>query len=144
MKPLLLLALCACATARSFTAADRSDVSAVLEAQVAAWNREDLAGYMDKYARSEQLVFTSAGKVRRGWQATYDAFRTKYATAPGTMGQLQFEVLQIDPAGADGCVVLGRWTLTSGAHPATGLFTVVLERQAAGWRVIHDHTSADP
>lgn len=130
--------------ARAFTDGDRADVEATLAAQAEAWNREDLDGFMDKYTRSDQLVFTSGGKVRRGWQATYDAFSTKYATAPGTMGQLQFEVLQVDPAGADGCVVLGRWTLTSGAHPATGLFSVVLERQAAGWRVIHDHTSADP
>jgi ketosteroid isomerase-like protein len=144
MKSLVLIALCGCATAHSFTPADRAAVTATLEAQVAAWNREDIAGFMDKYARSDQLVFTSGGKIRRGWQATYDAFRTKYATAPGTMGQLQFEVLQIDPAGADGCVVLGRWTLVSGAHPATGIFSVVLERQSQGWRVIHDHTSADP
>lgn len=165
MRPLALLLLVACGAARhpdpvgaptvvqhanghdaarAFTDGDRADVEATLAAQAAAWNRGDLDGFMDKYARTDRLVFTSGGKIRRGWQATYDAFRTKYATAPGTMGTLTFDVLQVDPAGADGCIVLGRWTLVSGAHPATGLFSVVLERQAGGWRVIHDHTSADP
>lgn len=139
-----LVVMCGCATSGAFTPADRVAVTATLEAQVAAWNREDLVGYMNGYARTDRLVFTSGGRIRRGWQATYDAYKTKYASAPGTMGQLAFEILQIDPDGADGAVVLGRWTLTSGAHPATGLFSVVLERQADGWRVIHDHTSADP
>lgn len=135
---------CACGASARFTPADRAAVTGVLDAQVAAWNRGDLAAYMAGYARSDALVFTSGGKVRRGWQAAYDAYRTRYATDPTAMGQLGFEVLEVAPVGADAAVVLGRWVLTRSPADGSGVFSLVLARRPEGWRVIHDHTSADP
>ena len=146
MKLLCLLLVVACAASppvRRFEATDKSSVTGVLAAQAAAWNRSDLDGYMAGYAKTDDLVFTSGGKIRRGWQATYDAFKVKYATSPGSMGKLVFEVLEVTPVGADGAIVLGRWTLTEAEHPGTGVFTVVLERRAEGWKIVHDHTSSD-
>lgn len=113
----------------------------VLHDQAAAWNRGDLAGYMAGYANTPALVFTSGGKVRRGWQEAFDYYQAKYARNPAAMGKLAFAVMQVDAIGADGAVVLGTWTLTSSERPATGVFSVVLERGAQGWRIIHDHTS---
>ena len=40
-------------------------------------------------------------------------------------------------------IVLGRWKLTETPNAGSGVFSVVLERRPEGWRVIHDHTSAD-
>jgi ketosteroid isomerase-like protein len=114
----------------------------VLDAQVSAWNRGDLAGYMAGYARTEGLVFTSGGKIRRGWQATFDAFQQRYAKDPAAMGKLSFEVISIDPLGADGAVVLGHWVLTGSPSDGAGIFSVVLERRPEGWKIIHDHTSS--
>jgi uncharacterized protein (TIGR02246 family) len=139
----VLLAFGACATQRTFTAADRSSVEAVLTTQAAAWNRGDLDAYMAGYARTGDLVFTSGGKVRRGWDETIEKYRAKYGTDPSTMGHLAFELLDVHPLGADGAVVLGRWTLTDTPNAAGGIFTVVLERRPEGWRVVHDHTSVD-
>lgn len=142
---LVLLVACAHAPAvRTFTAMDKTSVTGILGAQAAAWNRGDLAGYMDGYARTDALVFTSGGKIRKGWQATFDAYKAKYDTAPGTMGHLAFEILQVDNLGADGAVVLGRWSLTEAEHPGSGVFTVILERRPEGWKIVHDHTSSDP
>jgi len=143
----LLIAVVACASAppvRRFEAMDRTAVTAVLEQQVAAWNRGDLAGYMAGYAKTDALVFTSGGKVRTGWQATFDTYQAKYGVAPSTMGKLAFAITQVDAIGADGAVVLGTWTLTDSDHPGTGVFSVVLERRPEGWRIIHDHTSLAP
>lgn len=139
-----LVALAACASAppvRRFEPVDRTAVTRVLDDQAAAWNRGDLAGYMAGYANTEALVFTSGGKVRTGWQATYDTYAKKYGSAPETMGRLRFEVTRVDPVGADGVVVLGTWTLTDSEHPGTGVFSVVLERRPDGWKIVHDHTS---
>ncbi len=36
-----------------------------------------------------------------------------------------------------------RWSL-DGPNAGSGVFSVVLERRADGWKVIHDHTSSDP
>lgn len=124
-----------------FEPGDRAAITAVLGSQIEAWNRGDLRGYMDGYARSPSLVFTSGGNVRRGWQDAFDHYQARYATDSKAMGTLAFVIDSIDPVGADGAVVLGRWDLTGTAHPGRGVFTVVLERRAEGWRIIHDHTS---
>lgn len=117
---------------------------AVLEAQQQAWNRGDLAGYMRGYLQSDALVFTSGGKIRRGWAETYAKYRARYGSDPSTMGQLAFEILDVQPLGADGAIVLGRWRLTDTPAAGSGVFSVALERTPTGWLVVHDHTSSDP
>lgn len=142
---LLTIVLAACATPRAtFTAADRAAVTAVLDAQVAAWNRGDLEEYMAGYVKSDELVFTSGGNIRRGWDETLAKYRARYGSDPSTMGTLGFEILGVQPLGADGAVVLGRWQLTDTPEAGGGIFSVVLERRPEGWRVVHDHTSSDP
>lgn len=123
---------------------DRAAIAAVLDRQVAAWNRGDLAGYMEGYARTPALVFTSGGNIRRGWQEAFDHFQARYATDPKAMGTLAFQIDSIDPVGADGAVVLAHWELTGTAHAGRGVFTLVVERRPEGWRIIHDHTSVSP
>lgn len=144
----LLCATAACAahtaSVRRFEPSDRAAITAVLEAQVAAWNRGDLAAYMTGYAKTESLVFTSGSKVRRGWQQTFDAYQTRYAQDKSGMGQLAFELASIDALGADGAVVLGTWILTASPHDGRGIFSVIFERRPEGWRIVHDHTSSEP
>lgn len=125
-------------------AADRAAIDAVLQDQAAAWNRGDLAGYMDGYARSDALVFTSGGKVRRGWQTAFDHYRARYAADPAAMGKLVFEVDSIDLVGRDAAVALGRWILTNSPSDGRGVFSVVFQRRPEGWRIVHDHTSVGP
>jgi ketosteroid isomerase-like protein len=120
---------------------DRTAVAAVLDAQVAAWNRGDLATYMEGYAKTDALIFTSGGKVRRGWQTAFDHYQARYGQDRAAMGKLVFQVDRIDPLGADGAVVLGTWILTDSPHDGRGIFSVVLERRPEGWRIVHDHTS---
>jgi ketosteroid isomerase-like protein len=139
----LLLAACA-ARPRAFSKQDDAAVRAVLAAQAEAWNRGDLAAYMDGYARTPELVFTSGGNVRRGWDETFEKYRARYGADPSTMGRLAFEILGVQAIGADGAVVLGRWILTDTPVAGRGVFSVVLERRPEGWRVVHDHTSSDP
>lgn len=140
---LVALVLCACASARRFTAVDDRAVRGVLVAQASAWNRGDLEGYMAGYVRSPELVFTSGSKVRRGWQETYDKYKAKYGSDPSTMGKLAFEILGVQQLGADGAIVLGRWTLTDTPNAGSGVFSVALARTVDGWRIVHDHTSSD-
>ncbi len=148
---LIASGLCACSTAATAPASaprcsrvDDLAVRAVLAAQQDAWNRADLEGYLVGYLRDPSIVFTSGGRIRRGWQATRDTFRASYGSSPATMGKLDFEVLTVQPVGADGAVVLGRWRLTASPSAGAGVFSVVLARTPAGWRIIHDHTSLAP
>jgi uncharacterized protein (TIGR02246 family) len=140
----LVLAACAVACGGGFTAADRRSVEAVLERQREAWNSGDLDGYMDGYARSSALVFTSGGSIRRGWDEARAAYHRRYGADRAGMGQLAFEIIDVTPVGADGAVVLGRWRLTGTPQAGGGVFSVVLARGDGGWRIVHDHTSSDP
>jgi ketosteroid isomerase-like protein len=138
-----LFALAGCGHA-GFSRSDDVAVRGVLLAQLQAWNRGDLDGYMRGYVKSDELVFTSGGKVRRGWDETYAKYKAKYGNARSTMGTLAFEILGVQALGADGAIVLGRWSLTNTPVAGSGVFSVALERTKAGWVVVHDHTSADP
>ncbi len=124
--------------------ADRAAVAKVLDDQAAAWNRGDLAGYMAGYLRSPELVFTSGSKVRTGYDETFASYRKKYGEDRASMGALKFQLMRIDAVGQGGAVVLGRWDLQLAAGPVGGVFSVVLEQTAEGWRILHDHTSSDP
>ncbi len=126
---------------RRFEPSDRAAIIVVLDAQVGAWNRGDLAAYMEGYAKTDALIFTSGGKVRRGWQTAFDHYRARYGQDRAAMGKLVFQIDTIDPIGADGAVALGTWILTDSPHDGRGIFSVVFERRPEGWRIIHDHTS---
>ncbi|HYE57772.1 MAG TPA: hypothetical protein VD948_04670, partial [Rhodothermales bacterium] len=82
----------------------------MLDAQVAAWNRGDVAGFMDGYWRSEDLRFASGGSITRGWQITLDRYRRAYPDR-AAMGMLTFSDIDIDVMGPDAALVFGRWAL---------------------------------
>ena len=139
-----VLAACAAggAAVRRFEPSDRAAITAVLDAQVAAWNRGDLEGYMAGYWNSPDLVFQTGSTVTRGWQATLERYRKRYQSEGKEMGQLTFEEVEVQALGPDADMARGGWRLRmkDGTEPH-GLFTVILRRKAEGWRVVHDHSS---
>jgi beta-aspartyl-peptidase (threonine type) len=119
-------------------------VRAVLAAQVEAWNRGDLEGYMGGYWKSPDLVFFSNGQETRGWQATLDRYRARYQGAGKQMGKLDFPAMDVVTLGPDAALARGRWRLKMpDGKELTGMTTVVLRKRPEGWRIVHDHSSAD-
>ncbi len=116
-------------------------VRAVLEAQREAWNRGDIEGYMDGYARSADTVFVSGDNVMRGWQSVLDRYKKSYNSRE-KMGTLTFSDLEITLVGKDAAVVLGRWHLQRSNDEPHGRFTLILRKTKKGWRIVHDHTSS--
>ncbi|HEX8708056.1 MAG TPA: nuclear transport factor 2 family protein [Pyrinomonadaceae bacterium] len=116
-------------------------VRAVLDAQVSAWNRGDIEGFMDGYARSPETVFVSGDTVTRGWQTVLDRYKKGYQSR-AQMGTLAFTELEIKPLGKETALALGRWQLTRAGDAPHGRFTLILHRMPEGWRIVHDHTSA--
>jgi ketosteroid isomerase-like protein len=58
------------------------------------------------------------------------------------MGTLSFTELEAVPLASDAGLVRGRWKVQFKDKPAiSGLFTLAMQKQAAGWRIVHDHTS---
>jgi ketosteroid isomerase-like protein len=117
-----------------------TEIHAVMAAQVAAWNRGDIDGFMAGYARSEATEFVSGDKITRGWQTVRDRYRKKYNSRE-KMGRLLFSEIKITPLGSDAAIVLGRWQLVRQNDKPHGIFTLLFRRTPAGWRIVHDHTS---
>lgn len=123
-----------------------AEIRAVLDAQVAAWNRGDIEGFMTGYWKSEKTTFLSSSGVSRGWQALLDRYKRGYPDKK-TMGMLAFSELEISLLGRDAAFILGRWQLNreKDGKPDRpgGVFTLVARKFPEGWRIVSDHTSSD-
>jgi beta-aspartyl-peptidase (threonine type) len=120
------------------------DVRAVLDQQVVDWNKGDLDGFLTGYWNSPKVVFMSGGNRFDGFEAMRDRYRRRYKAEGRAMGQLAFSELDVEPLGPESVLARGRFRLTlpDGTKP-TGLFTLILRKFPGGWKIVHDHTSAE-
>jgi len=119
-----------------------TEIRDVLHAQQEAWNRGDIDGFMNGYARSGSTTFVSVDAVRRGWENVRERYLKKYSDR-AKMGLLTFSDLEITLVSTDTAVVLGHWKLKRTQDRPHGRFTLIFRKTAAGWRIVHDHTSLD-
>lgn len=126
----LVLVLTAC----QIPTVQREEATALLDTQAEAWNRGDIPAFVGYY--SPGLTFLGADGLIRGAEGLVERYQD--AAARGT---LRFEIIDFRPLGSGAALLLGRYHLQR-ADPATGFFTLVLERTASGLRIIHDHTTA--
>lgn len=122
-------------------ARDLAAVRAVIDAQAEAWNRGDVAGYMEGYAKEDATTFISGDRITKGWKPVLDRYKANYDTRE-KMGTLAFSELEFTPLCADSIKATGRWQLTTADGTPHGRFTLLFRRTAAGWRIVHDHTSS--
>jgi ketosteroid isomerase-like protein len=119
---------------------DEAEIHAVMSAQTAAWNRGDIDGFMNGYARSDATEFISGDNLTRGWQTVRDRYKKKY-DGRAKMGTLTFSELKITRLSSDAALVIGRWRLVRKSDKPHGRFTLLFRRTPDGWRIAHDHTS---
>ena len=123
-------------------ATDRAAIQRVLDDQAAAWNKGDLPVFMKGYLESEDLSFFSGNAKTKGWKATLERYQKKYQADGKEMGKLTFSELSIEMLGSDHALVRGRFQLKLTNENPTGIFTLVMRKTMAGWRIVHDHTSS--
>ena len=124
----------------------RTAIRKVLDDQVDAWNQADLEGFMHGYwqdqdSPDQKLTFFSGGDTTSGWQATYERYRRRYQGEGQEMGTLTFSDLDILPLGGDNAVVRGHWKVEKKSETVEGLFTLLFQKKAGHWYIVHDHTS---
>ncbi len=108
--------------------------------QQKAWNKGDIDLFMQYYWKSDDLTFSSGGKVTRGWLATRGRYKKKYSTRQ-EMGTLAFDNLEVSLIDGDAALVLGEWKLTREGDDLGGNFSLVFRRIDGRWVIVHDHTS---
>ncbi|UOQ81933.1 MULTISPECIES: YybH family protein [Hymenobacter] len=139
--PLLSVACTTSKPLSSDPAAARKAITQVLATQTAAWNRGDVAGFMQGYWKNDSLVFIGKSGLTYGWQQTLDNYRCSYPDA-AAMGQLDFSNLKIQPLSPDAAHVIGRWHLARpSAGDLQGHFLLVFRRLNGQWVVVADHSS---
>lgn len=116
-------------------------IRAVLDAQREAWNRGDIDGYMEGYARLNSTIFISGDNVTRGWQTVRDRYKRAYDSRE-KMGTLTFSEVEVSLLDAKTAVVMGHWELQRSGDQPKGRFTLIFKRLRSGWRIVHDHTSS--
>jgi beta-aspartyl-peptidase (threonine type) len=122
----------------------KASIERVLLTQQDAWNRHDLDGFMAGYWNSPELTFFSGAQRTPGWQGALDRYRRVYQSEGKEMGKLEFSELEIEPLALDAAFVRGAWRLTmSDGKTPHGLFTLMFRKFPDGWKIIHDHTSAE-
>ena len=138
-----VLALCLIVS-YAYPSDSKSAIQDVLTTQQNAWNHHDLKAFMSGYWNSPELTFFSGTKETSGWQATLDRYRASYASSGHEMGKLDFSDLRVEMLGPEAAFVRGSWHLTmSDGKTPHGKFTLVFRKFPDGWKIIHDHTSAE-
>ncbi|HYU31848.1 MAG TPA: nuclear transport factor 2 family protein [Thermoanaerobaculia bacterium] len=120
--------------------ADEAQIRALSQASADAWNRGDLKGHLAIYA--EEMTFMTRNGPRPGVEPLEKAFAEKYFHDGRPKQTLSFDNRTLRRLGPDASLETGRYVLSGGGEPEqSGWFTLVWVRTAAGWRVLHDHSS---
>ena len=116
-------------------------IRTVLSAQQTAWNRADIPAFLEGYWHSPELTFAGSDGIVRGYDGLLARYRKSYPDKQ-SMGELDFSGVEIRPLGPTAALVLGQWHLKRQAGDVGGVFSLVFQRFPDGWRIVHDHTSA--
>lgn len=133
-----------CSTQSGSPETNKALIQDILETQATQWNLGNIPAFMETYVKSDKLRFSSGGTVQRGWETTLQRYLTRYPNKEA-MGRLEFEDLEIKALSETWAEVHGRYRLYRDGdyENATGLFTLLMENTPDGWKILHDHTSAD-
>ena len=144
--PFLLAALLLTPSAR---AADEATVIRdALAAQQAAWNRGDLDSFVQPYKDAPDTTFIGSS-IRQGYARILESYKKNYATKE-QMGTLTYSDLNVRllpcPDGQSHyAAVTGRFHLDRTAHGTAakddGVFSLLWEKTAGGWKIVMDHSS---
>ena len=130
------------------TGDDATAIRLVLGQQQAAWNRGDVENFMHGYKDAPDTTFVGSS-VRKGYRMILADYRKHYANK-AQMGRLTFSGIEVRPLPEAGgavryALVTGHFHLDRSAHGEAaqddGVFSLLWEKTADGWKIIVDHTS---
>jgi len=142
MKKFILLFFvfsCLYSFAQKEVKGDLKTVSNIMSAQVLAWNKGDINGFMSFYWRSDSLKFIGSKGVTYGWQKTLDNYIKNYPDKTA-MGILKFTIIESSQLSNASIYIIGKWELEK-EKPVGGHFTLLWKKIDNKWVIVADHTS---
>jgi ketosteroid isomerase-like protein len=119
--------------------ADSSGLIDVMQQSAAAWNKGDLAGFMDSYDDSATMM-SRHGLIGKDSMMVH--YRETYFGAGAPRQELTFDRFHIQPLAGEYVLLTGRFTLAGNGLPTlSGWFSLVCVHRKTGWKILHDHTS---
>jgi ketosteroid isomerase-like protein len=130
-----------CFTSFSQSTQDQEDVKKILSEQQSLWNQGKIEAFMEYYQKSEDLKFIGKNGITKGWNATLERYLKSYPNREA-MGQLTFQILEVDITDGKTAWVLGKWDLQRPKlGDLGGHFTLLMKKINGKWLVLRDHTS---
>lgn len=130
-------------SATAAPADDAAQIRAVMDMQVAAWNRGDVETFMTSYWKSNDTLFLGANGLVRGYDAVMERYHKSYPDLKA-MGHLTFSDLEVHMTCADAAIVVGQFHLVRENDKPSGIFSLDFRKFADGWKIVLDHTTAFP
>jgi len=140
MKTIFLLMLSLQLTAKTHAQPAEKQIRVLLANQVNGWNRGNIPAFMNGYWKSDSLMFVGKSGITYGWQKILDNYQKNYPNA-ATMGQLNFDIVQLKLLSTGCYFVLGKWFIKRTAGDVNGHFTLILQKFKDGWKIVSDHSS---
>ena len=143
---ILLFVMLACGPVRAAStlasSSDESTIRNVLDAQVEAWNHGDVVQFMQGYKNSPKTTFIGKS-IQHGFATILGRYQKTYSNKE-QMGQLSLANIDVNLLDPDVAVVTGQYHLVrnaAGGGEAGGVFSLVFQKGADGWKIVLDHTS---
>ena len=126
--------------------AARAEVQAFVKAYVEAENKGDASAIMEMISKSTDVASVTMGEITRGW----DGIRDDVDAMTGAEEKVQVTLgtIEVTPLGTNFALAFAPCTITSSAAAEglqlRGALTLVLEKSGKAWKILHEHTSAQP
>ncbi len=121
---------------------EQLEVTKVLLAQAAAWNKGDLAAYVNFYKGAPDTIAVLSTPIR-GLQSIYNAYLVNFPNA-AAMGTLDESEVSVRELGENFALATGKYQLNrnkKAGGDAMGTFTDIFEKTDKGWRIIYSSTT---
>ncbi len=121
------------------SAAERT-IRTILAAQVSAWNKGDLRGYMKGYWENDSMLFLGKKGPTYGYTATLNNYLKSYPDTAHS-GQLSSQIVQFQRLSKRYCFVIGSWHLQRSVGNVGGYYSLLFKKMKGRWYIVADHSS---
>lgn len=125
--------------------ADTAAIRALMDRQVADWNRGDIDAFATGYKNSPDILFIGS-TINHGYAQMLASYHKYYPTR-AKMGTLSFNNLETQPLDEHFATATGHYHLELSPEEGSrtdGFFLLVLEKTSSGWKIVRDDTTTLP